>query len=402
MVRGWIYSIIGAIVVLSAFRSAGPRRDPRLLPPARASSTSAARSCRSKRSPSAASAERLSPPQSGVIPDVAPSEVQTRTMSRIERTPTSSASSKTTRWRMPRRDISAAARSRLQSGAAAITPLAHVVGDQLDVGVLAGAERDQDVALGDDPGRRQLVVADQRRAGALLDHHRRRLAQGVRRADRQDHLRHPVPHLHLRPPLAASLRVSANRLKPTRPPARDRPLSGGARHIDSGALRAACQASRNSIRPLLVLAALAAVVVAASGCGTTTADTTRGRVLFIAEVRHLPHPGPGGDDGRRSAPTSTTPSPPPAKPARTATRSKAIVKAQVEYPRPEQRRPGGLDAGRHRQRPGPRRRRRLRRHVRRRARRGAAEGARRPRRPGLRQQRLRRLPHARRRRNRAA
>ena len=35
------------------------------------------------------------------------------------------------------------------------------------------------------------------------------------------------------------------------------------------------------IRPLLALAALAGVVVAASGCGTTNADTTRGRVLFV-------------------------------------------------------------------------------------------------------------------------
>jgi hypothetical protein len=42
-------------------------------------------------------------------------------MSRIERTPTSSASSKTIRWRTPLRDISAAACSRLQSGEAVMT-----------------------------------------------------------------------------------------------------------------------------------------------------------------------------------------------------------------------------------------------------------------------------------------
>jgi mono/diheme cytochrome c family protein len=35
------------------------------------------------------------------------------------------------------------------------------------------------------------------------------------------------------------------------------------------------------IRPLLAIAALAGVVVAASGCGTTSADESRGRVLFI-------------------------------------------------------------------------------------------------------------------------
>ncbi len=35
------------------------------------------------------------------------------------------------------------------------------------------------------------------------------------------------------------------------------------------------------IRPLVALAALAIVALAASGCGTTTADVERGRVLFI-------------------------------------------------------------------------------------------------------------------------
>ena len=34
MVRGWIYSIIGAVVALFALRSMVARRDPRLLPPA--------------------------------------------------------------------------------------------------------------------------------------------------------------------------------------------------------------------------------------------------------------------------------------------------------------------------------------------------------------------------------
>src|SRR4028118_887786 len=55
------------------------------------------------------------------MPDVAPSLVQQRTMSRMESTPTRPGSSATTRWRMLRRVISAAARSRLQSGPAAIT-----------------------------------------------------------------------------------------------------------------------------------------------------------------------------------------------------------------------------------------------------------------------------------------
>ena len=53
--------------------------------------------------------------------DVAPADVQTRMMSRIERTPTTSGPSTITRWRMPRLAMSAAARSRLQSGFAVIT-----------------------------------------------------------------------------------------------------------------------------------------------------------------------------------------------------------------------------------------------------------------------------------------
>ena len=41
------------------------------------------------------------------------------------------------------------------------------------------------------------------------------------------------------------------------------------------------------IRPLIALAALAAVAVTASGCGTTTADVERGRVLFVE--KHAVH-----------------------------------------------------------------------------------------------------------------
>ena len=136
MVRGWIYSIIGVVVLALRPAQHDPGRDPRLLPPA--PQAEGPRGCPPRRDDQAPAGLN----QSGVMPEVAPSEVQTRTMSRIERTPTSSAASKTTRWRMPRPDISAAARSRLQSGEAAITPLAHVVADQLGVGVLAAPERD--------------------------------------------------------------------------------------------------------------------------------------------------------------------------------------------------------------------------------------------------------------------
>ena len=88
------------------------------------------------------------------------------------------------------------------------------------------------------------------------------------------------------------------------------------------------------IRPLLVLAALAAVVVAASGCGTTTADTARGRNLFIqncgtchtlAEAGTTAQIGPNLDDAFGAARES----------GQNGETIEGIVKAQVEFPRPE-------------------------------------------------------------------
>jgi mono/diheme cytochrome c family protein len=87
------------------------------------------------------------------------------------------------------------------------------------------------------------------------------------------------------------------------------------------------------IRPLLVLAALAGVVLAASGCGTTDADETRGRVLFIqkcgvchmlAEAGTTAQIGPDLDDAFASARES----------GQDSDTVEGIVKAQVELPRP--------------------------------------------------------------------
>jgi mono/diheme cytochrome c family protein len=87
------------------------------------------------------------------------------------------------------------------------------------------------------------------------------------------------------------------------------------------------------IRPLLALAALAAVVVAASGCGTTSADETRGRVLFVqkcgvchqlAQAGTTAEIGPNLDDAFASARES----------GQNSDTIEGIVKAQVEYPRP--------------------------------------------------------------------
>jgi mono/diheme cytochrome c family protein len=89
----------------------------------------------------------------------------------------------------------------------------------------------------------------------------------------------------------------------------------------------------NSIRPLLILAALAAVALPASGCGTSTADTARGRVLFVekcgtchtmAEAGTTAQIGPSLDDAFSAARAA----------GEGGDTVEGVVKAQVEYPRP--------------------------------------------------------------------
>lgn len=90
----------------------------------------------------------------------------------------------------------------------------------------------------------------------------------------------------------------------------------------------------NLIRPLLVLAALAATVVAASGCGTTTADVARGRTLFtqkcgvchtLAQAGTTAQIGPNLDDAFAAA----------REVGQNSDTIEGIVKAQVDNPRPE-------------------------------------------------------------------
>jgi mono/diheme cytochrome c family protein len=87
------------------------------------------------------------------------------------------------------------------------------------------------------------------------------------------------------------------------------------------------------IRPPLALAALAGVVVAASGCGTTSADTTRGRVLFeqkcgvchaLAQAGTTAQIGPDLDGAFAAA----------REIGENSDTIEGIVKAQVENPRP--------------------------------------------------------------------
>jgi mono/diheme cytochrome c family protein len=87
------------------------------------------------------------------------------------------------------------------------------------------------------------------------------------------------------------------------------------------------------IRPLLVLAALAAVALPASGCGTSSADVARGRVLFIqkcgvchtlAEAGTTAQIGPNLDDAFAAARAA----------GEGGSTVEGIVKSQVENPRP--------------------------------------------------------------------
>src|SRR4051794_25782038 len=89
----------------------------------------------------------------------------------------------------------------------------------------------------------------------------------------------------------------------------------------------------NPIRLLLVFAALTAVALPASGCGTSSADPTRGRVLFIqkcgvchamAEAGTTAQIGPNLDDAFAASRAA----------GEGGDTVEGVVKAQVEFPRP--------------------------------------------------------------------
>jgi mono/diheme cytochrome c family protein len=91
--------------------------------------------------------------------------------------------------------------------------------------------------------------------------------------------------------------------------------------------------SLNPIRVVAALAAAAALAVAASGCGTSSADEARGRELFIqkcgtchalAEAGTAAQIGPNLDDAFAAAREA----------GETDSTIEGIVKGQVEFPRP--------------------------------------------------------------------
>lgn len=91
---------------------------------------------------------------------------------------------------------------------------------------------------------------------------------------------------------------------------------------------------RNLIRPLLVLVSLALIGLAASGCGTSSPNVDRGRVLFsqkcagchaLAQAGSSGVQGPNLDDAFAAARAA----------GEGGDTIEGIVKAQVEYPRPK-------------------------------------------------------------------
>ena len=93
------------------------------------------------------------------------------------------------------------------------------------------------------------------------------------------------------------------------------------------------QTPSHLIRPLLALAALAGVIVAVSGCGTTDADVERGRVLFeqkcgtchaMAQAGTTAQIGPNLDHAFAAARAT----------GQNSETIEGIVSAQVELPRP--------------------------------------------------------------------
>lgn len=96
--------------------------------------------------------------------------------------------------------------------------------------------------------------------------------------------------------------------------------------------------ARKLIKPLLALVALAAIMVAASGCGTTDADPERGRTLFIqkcgtchamAQAGTTAQTGPNLDHAFAAA----------REEGNDSDTVEGVVKAQVEYPRPSNNNP---------------------------------------------------------------
>src|ERR1700754_1762832 len=88
------------------------------------------------------------------------------------------------------------------------------------------------------------------------------------------------------------------------------------------------------IRPLLALAVLVALVVAPSGCGTSTADTNRGRELFVAKCGTC-HAMAQAGTSARIGPDLDGAFASAREVGMDSDTIEGVVKDQVEHPRPE-------------------------------------------------------------------
>ncbi|HWM63917.1 MAG TPA: cytochrome c [Solirubrobacterales bacterium] len=89
----------------------------------------------------------------------------------------------------------------------------------------------------------------------------------------------------------------------------------------------------NPIRLLLLLAALAAIALPASGCGTSTADTERGRELFVQKCGTCHAMAQAGTTAQIGPDLDRAFGPARAA-GETGSTVEGIVAAQIEYPRP--------------------------------------------------------------------
>ena len=187
-----------AIVILAALRSSSAARSA-TTPPAAAGSGSAARCCRSRRSQpaqaarSGASVRRRHSrgrPVGGPDADDVPHREDAD----------DSPPSKTTRCLTPRRDISAAARSRLHRARRRSPPRSCGRPPARHRGPRRRRSRAESRSV-TIPGVGDLVVLDDRRAGSLARPSARPPRAAYGEGPRSDHLRHSVPYLHRQPPL---------------------------------------------------------------------------------------------------------------------------------------------------------------------------------------------------------
>src|SRR6478752_3132302 len=233
---------------------------------------------------------------------------------------------------MLRLDISAAARSRLQSGEAAITP-SLMWSPTRSVSGSSPAPREsrmsRSVTMQGTGVSSSSTSAAPIPLAAICTAASRRVCVGPTVRTTSD-----MPSLtNIGRPLFDRCAVREDRLKPTRregPPIR---FDGGLAYRLRRASRRPMIKLPTPIRPLLALAAMAAVALGASACGTSTADVENGRILFIercgtchtlAEAGTTATVGPNLDDAFSAAREA----------GEGGETIEGVVEAQVEFPRP--------------------------------------------------------------------